>query len=99
VNIEKPTSAQNARGEVVLTWPGTVFAIVWGHKTRAGGSENQVARQQFAVGQYHWLFRYLPGVTTEMRINDRGVYADIIEVDESRQRKGELHIEAVERGV
>lgn len=99
ITIEQATKAQNARGEVVLTWPGTTFATLWGQKTRTGGGERQEGRQQHAVGSYHWLVRYISGVTTEMRVNDGGVYADIVEVDESRRRQGELHLEVVERGV
>ena len=99
MTIEQPTKTQNARGEVVLGWPGTVFATLWGKKTRTGGGESQQARQQHAVGAYHWEFYYMAGITSEMRLNDGGVYADIIEVDESRQRQNELHLDVVERGV
>lgn len=98
ITIESIPETQNPAGEAV---PGTpvVVATLWGQKTRSGGGEGQVADQPFAVGRYHWQLRYVAGVIPKMVLNDNGVLADILEVDETGRRQGELHLEVIERGV
>jgi head-tail adaptor len=94
--IEKSTSTQTV-GEPVLVW--TVHGTWWHDKLPLGGSEGPGAGQeQFGVAHYERRGGYFPGVTTKMRLNERGVLHDIDFVDETERRQGKLRLVTTQRG-
>lgn len=94
--IEKSTSTQ-AVGEPVVTW--STHAPWWAEKLLLGGIEGLAAGQiQFGVARHEWRGGYLLGVTTKMRLNERGVLHDIDHVDETERRQGKLRLVTTQRG-
>lgn len=98
VVIETLAETINSIGESVPGTP-TVVATVDAKKISLSGTESRAADQRYAVGTYRWEMRYRAGITPRHRLNEGGVYFDIIDVDETKKRQGELHIVAIQRGV
>lgn len=98
VSIETLAETISSRGEAI---PGTpvVVATVHARKVSLSGTESRAADQRYAIGTYRWEMRYRPGITPKHRLNENGVYFDIIDVDETRKRSGELHLVTIQRGV
>lgn len=93
--IEKSTETQTV-GEPVLTW--AVHGTWWHEKLPLGASEGPAAGQvQFGVARYERRGGYFPGVTTKMRLNERGVLHDIDVVDLTEQRQGKMRLVTTER--
>jgi len=100
VTIEQVPLTQDTRGEPIPGAP-TTFATLWARQESFNGAnEQQVAEQgQFATAVITWLLRYIPGVLPNMRVNENGVTYDIIGVDETKMRIGELRLQTVRHGV
>lgn len=97
ITIETVAETMNSRGEPV-PGTGTTFATVWAKKVSLSGTEARSADQRYATSTFRWEMRYVVGVTTKMRLNEAGIYFDILDVDETKKRHGQLHIIAVQRG-
>ena len=99
VTIESVTETANSRGEPVESAPST-FANWWAQYEEIEGHEAPAGNEKaFATVRAHWAGRYLPGVTTKMRVNEGGLLHDIERVDESRRQQGELHLYTTRRAV
>lgn len=90
VTIEKSTQSQGV-GEPVRSW--STHATWWTRRRRLGAQESPAGGQeQFGVVQDEWDGLFIPGVTTDMRINDGGVLYDIDDVDDTGQRENVLRL-------
>ncbi len=100
ITIESLPLTQDTRGEPTPGVP-TTFATLWAkQETFGGASEQQLADQgQFATAVVIWLLRYIPGVLPKMRVNESGVIYEIIGVDESKLRIGELRLHTTRLGI
>ena len=99
VTIEQLPLTQDTRGAPIPGAP-TTFATCWAKIENYGSpAEQQLAGQgQFATAAYTWLLRYIPGVLAKMRINESGTIYEIIGVDDTKQRLGELRLAAIRLG-
>lgn len=97
VTIESTTETLNSRGDPIDGAPSTV-ATWWARYEQVDGGEAQAGGEKaFATVRAHWTGRYLPGVTTKMKLNEGGVLHDIEQVDETRRLQGELHLYTARR--
>lgn len=100
ITIDQLPLTQDTRGEPIPGAP-TTFATLWARQESfSGAAEQQLADQgQFASAVVTWLTRYIPGVLPKMRVNEGGVIYEIIGVDETKFRVGELRLQTVRLGV
>lgn len=96
VLIEQAVETQDSRGEPIAAW--STFSPWWAEPIFNGGGESQAAdQQQHGTAQLGWKGRYLPGVVAKMRLNDNGVFYDIIDVDDTQRRDGKLQLMTTRR--
>lgn len=97
ITIKLKAETQNSRGDPIAGAP-SAFATIWAEYEELSGSEGLAGDQKaFASATGHWKTRYLAGVLNTMEIDEGGVLFDIVHVDESRIRDGELHIYTTRR--
>lgn len=90
ITIEQPTETQDSRGVPAPSW-GT-FATCFASYQELSGQETLAAGQPFATDLARWGLLPIPGVTPKMRLNEGGVMFDILQVDTTKVRQGELWI-------
>lgn len=95
ITIQTYTPTRGGSGQQIQTW--TTFATRWAQVQTSGGSESFYNPQLVAESSHKLKLRYITGVKPTMRILWSGHTLDIIHVDESRKRQGELYILAREK--
>jgi SPP1 family predicted phage head-tail adaptor len=88
--IESASEAIDSVGFPVLTW--TTFATIWGGVVANNGKEFLEAREVHSSLSRIITMRYLASVTPQMRINDGGVYYNILAVFDPDSRGRELRL-------
>jgi|LAHQ01.1.fsa_nt_gb SPP1 family predicted phage head-tail adaptor len=92
VTIQIYTKTRGTSGEQVDTW--TDWKTIWASVTTSGGAENYYNPQLVALSSHRMLTRYIvkPGLEWPLcRLVWRGKILDVVHIDESRQRHGELY--------
>lgn len=92
ITIQIYTKARGTSGEQVDTWQD--WQTVWANVSTSGGSENYYNPQIAAVSSHKILTRFIqrPGLEWPLlRIVWRGKVLDVVHVDESRFRFGEMY--------
>lgn len=95
--IEQPTETQDSRGVPVPAW--TTFASPFASYEELRGEEVIAAGQPFATDLARWGLLPIPGVTAKMRINEGGVLFDILQIDTTKVRQGELWLTTKRRSL
>ena len=95
VRIEQLTTLQDPAGQPVETW--IPFAVVWAELKPLRGREFWAARQVQSEVTHKIAVRYLPGVTSAMRLVNCGRYFDILSVINVAEANDELELMCVER--
>ena len=90
LTIQQETYTRGLSGEQVQTW-GT-WKTVWAQVDTSGGAENYYSPQLVAEATHKIKVRYLEGLVPTMRILWRSRILDIIYVDPSRRRFGEMYL-------
>ncbi|MGE5390903.1 MAG: phage head closure protein [Deltaproteobacteria bacterium] len=88
--IEDFTTIRGTSGEEIKTW--TPWKTVWAEVQTSSGTENFHNPQLIAEATHKIKLRYLTGVKPTMQIDWRGNILDILFVDESRRRQGEMNL-------
>lgn len=94
ITIQIAAISRGGSGEQIQTWQ--TWRTVWASVQTSGGSESFYNPQLVAMSTHKIKIRYLHGVKPTMRILWRGRVLDIVHIDESRQRQGEMFILAQE---
>ena len=92
VTIQIYTKSRGLSGEQVETWAD--WKTVWANITNSGGAERFYNPQLVAECTHKVLTRYIanPGLEWPLlRMIWRGKVLDVVQVDETRQRQGELY--------
>lgn len=90
ITIESVPETQDSRGAPIPGTP-TTFATAFASYRELSGTELIAAGQPFASDLAMWgISPVIAGVTPKMRINEGGQYHDIIQVDTTKVRQGEL---------
>lgn len=92
VIIQIYTKSRGTSGEQVEAWAN--WKTVWANVTNSGGSERFYNPQLVAVCTHKVLTRYIAKPGPEwplLRMIWRGKTLDVVQVDETRQRQGELY--------
>lgn len=97
ITIEQPTETQDSRGVPVPSW--ATFATAYASYQETGSLENLAAGQPFAMDTVRWGLLPITGVTPKMRINEGGVLHDILQIDQTKIRDGELWVTTKRRGI
>lgn len=105
--IAQPTETQDSRGVPQPSY--SAFATASASYQETASQENVVAGQPFAMDTAKWGLLPIPGITPKMLINEGGsivggaivggVTHDIMQVDYTKQRQGELWITTKRRGI
>lgn len=90
ITIQIAAISRGGSGEQIQTWQ--TWRTVWASVQTAGGFEKFYNPQLVAESTHKILIRYLANVTADMRITWGSKSLDIIHVDESRRREGELYL-------
>lgn len=103
IKIRVKAETLNSRGDPIPATP-TIVATMWARfedvtsPYSISGREGPASGQKaFANAAGHWAMGYRTGVLTTMEIEDDGVIHDIVSVDESQKRAGELHVYTTRR--
>ena len=95
--LHKQTITRGANGEEIASW--AAWKTVWAAVKTSSGNERVNGPQLVAEATHKIMIRYLSGVEPVMRVNWRGKDLDIIFVDESRRRQGEMNLFCKEAGI
>lgn len=88
--IQIAAISRGGSGEQIQTWQ--TWRTVWASIQTTGGNEHFYNPQLVAESTHKILIRHLAGVTTDMRIVWKGRTLDIVYIDPSRQRQGEMYL-------
>lgn len=88
--IESKTEVIDSVGDVTETW--STFADTWAEVRTQSGKEFINARQAHSELTHVVTTRYISGVTSKMRVNNGGVYYNILSVFDPTTRKKELRL-------
>lgn len=94
ITIQVAALSRGASGEQLETWQ--TWQTVWASVQTSGGSESFYNPQLVAMSTHKIKMRFIHGVKPTMRILWRGRILDIVHIDESRYREGEMYILAQE---
>lgn len=92
VTIQRAVNTTGSGGGVTKTW--ATVATVWAHVISQRGDESFRAAAERARHTVKVLVRYRAGVTPAMRLVWNGQNYDVVDVDESLRRSGELWLMA-----
>ena len=95
ITIQIAAKSRGVSGEQIDTWQ--TYNTVWASVQTSGGSESFYNPQLVAMSTHKIKTRYIAGVKPTMQILWRGRILDIVHIDDSRQRQGELFILCQER--
>jgi len=90
VLIENHTETINSVGEPVETW--STYATAWVEIKTQSGKEFIQAKEQNSELTHILTTHYISGVTPKMRINNGGLYYNILSVFDPTTRKRELKL-------
>jgi SPP1 family predicted phage head-tail adaptor len=90
ITIQAPTVSRNALGEPTVAW--NAFATVWAGVEPVQGREFWAQQQVQSDVTVRIRMRYLPGVTTAMRVAYGSRVLDIRSVIDPRERHTELQL-------
>lgn len=90
ITIQTYATSRGLSGEELQSWD--TWKAVWANVQTSGGSENFYSPQLVAESSHKIKLRYLSGILPTMRILWDGHILDIVHIDESRKRQGELYI-------
>lgn len=87
ITLESLTQTRDVEGGLVDSW--TTFATPWAKVSNLSGNERRVTDHGGKVGEARteFVIRYLPGVTSKMRVSYDGKLYDIVHVNDF----GEAH--------
>lgn len=80
VTIEQPTASTNQVGEAILSW--ATFATVWASVDTLSSRETERFAETVGFMTHRVRIRYLPGLTSAMRIQYRGRVLEIGQIVE-----------------
>lgn len=95
ITIEQLEGSLDSYGEEAMTW--VTFASVRASVRPVSGREYFAARQEQSEVTHKVRFRYVSGVTPDMRINYGGRYFDIAFINDIFERHREIEIMATEQ--
>lgn len=84
VTVQAPTPSQNSVGEATLSWAD--FATVWADVQPLGARESVQYGEVLGVMTHKVLLRYLPGLTSAMRVIYDGRTLEIGQINERERR-------------
>ena len=84
-NIESYTAVTGDRGQQTKTWSALYTAVPMAIEALSG-RQLELAQQQVATATHRITFRYLSGITDQMRVNYNGRLFNIGFVNEQEQR-------------
>jgi len=101
VTIQRDTGVtRDTDGAPIDGW--VTYLAWWAKKQFLGGHEGETGEGRSATATVQWSGRYSADVAavspTKFRINDGGVLYDILSVDDSNKRQGELVLITTQRG-
>ncbi len=94
ITIEKLTGTKNGFGEIEDSYEN--FSDAFSEVSHIGTSEKYFSGKYSEVDSRKFRIRYIPGITTDMRILFDSRYFDIKEVVDPYNKKQELLIAAIE---
>lgn len=90
LNIQQSTASRGTSGEEIAAWAD--WKTVWARVETSSGSEKFYSPQLVAEATHKIKMRYLNGVKPNMRVIWRDRELDILFVDHSRRRRGEMYL-------
>ncbi len=90
INIQNYTTTRGASGEEISAW--AAWTTVWAQVTTLSGTEKSYGPQLVAEATHKIKIRYLDGVVPTIRIDWQEKILDILFIDESRRRQGEMYL-------
>lgn len=75
--IEKFTSSLDSSNNETKTW--ATYSSPWAKLEAKSGGESYEAGELVGSRSVNWIVRYDSGITQKMRINDGGVYYEILD--------------------
>jgi SPP1 family predicted phage head-tail adaptor len=96
ITVEAPNEAQNEYGEPVESW--APFAEVWASREDLTGREAFLAQQVKAEVTTRFVFRYVAGITANMRVRSDGTLYNLHSVADPDGRRRTLVLLAVREG-
>ena len=90
ITIEHYSESIDSFGDSIKTW--SEFAPAWAEIITQSGKEFTTAREQHATLSAVIKIRYMAGVTTAMRVNDSGVFYNILAAFDPNKQRRELRI-------
>lgn len=98
VVVEQPARIKDSYGEESIesdTW--STFATAWASIEPLSGKELWNAQQVIPLLTHRVVMRYLVGVTSEMRVNYKGRYLQILSWQHIEERTIETHLMCMEK--
>jgi SPP1 family predicted phage head-tail adaptor len=93
--VQQYTDGTNDNGYPEKTW--TDFVTLWANIQPLRGKEYFAAKTEHSEVSHTIIYRYYPGVTSDMRIKYGNRYFDIESVINADERNYELQIMGVEK--
>ncbi len=90
ITIQELTTSRGSSGEEISTW--TDWQTVWAKVETSSGSEKFYSPQLVSEATHKIKMRYLIAVKPTMRVYWRNREMDILYVDHSRIRQGEMYL-------
>lgn len=90
ITIQSNTAERGSSGEEIAVWSD--WQTVWAKVETGSGSERFYSPQVLSEATHKIKMRYLSGVKPTMRITWRNRELDILYVDHSRMRQGEMFL-------
>lgn len=90
ITIQTFTASRGSSGEELASW--TNWKTVWAEVNSLSGLENFNSPTTLAEVSHKIKLRYVVGVLPTMRINWREKQLEIIFIDESKRRRGEIQL-------
>jgi len=88
--IQDNTTVRGSSGEEIAAW--ATWKTVWAQVQTSSGTEKLYSSQLVAEASHKIKIRYLSGVEPTMRINWSDHILDILFVDHSKLRRGEMYL-------
>lgn len=88
--IQNYITSRGASGEEIKAWSD--WESVWAQVKTSSGTESFVNPQRIAEATHKIKIRYLHGLVSEMRVVWREKQLEILFVDESQRRRGEMNL-------
>lgn len=97
VVIEQKTHERDSKGGMIERWDeADPFARVWANVEVVGGTEQHRANQVQTTDTHRVTLRYLPGLTTRMRLKHNGRVLNIQSIKNIGERNRVLELMCIE---